>query len=104
MMKDSLCSRGDKRTGRSEHIAAAGWPNAVCCFGSTLTNQPFLYLDLFTCLSRDSTSKNVSKHEMNMGERNGTILFPIKKIKIKNNNHFRNRPLTLSTIAYFDAE
>ena len=69
-----------------------------------VTNQPFLYLDLFTCLSRDSTSKNVSKHEMNMDERNGTILFPIKKIKIKNNNHFRNRPLTLSTIAYFDAE
>ena len=41
---------------------------------------------------------------MNVDENNGTILFPIKKIKIKNNNHFRNRPLTLSTIAYFDAE
>ena len=40
---------------------------------------------------------------MNIGERNGTILLPIKKIKIKNNNHFRNRPLTLSPIAYFDA-
>ena len=78
-MKDILCLRGDKRTGRSEHIAAGWWPNAICCLVSTLTNEQFLYLHLFTCLSCDSTSKNVLKLEMNIGERNRTMLLPMKK-------------------------
>ena len=61
MMKDSLCSRGDKRTGRSEHIAAAGWRNAAYYFSLSLANEHFFFVSspFPVFKSRDSTSKNV---------------------------------------------
>ena len=85
-MKDSLCSRGDKRTGRSEHIAAAGWRNAAYYFSLSLANEHFffLYLHLFQCLNHVIQHLKMFKNTKWTGVEDTEQCFCQQKYKYKN--------------------